>query len=310
MKRILITLAAAILSAGIMSAQDMAKATETAQMANESLQAGNNELALSGFQEALALAAACGDEGAELVSTCKGIIPKITLAIAKGELKAGEIDKAVAKLQEAVKIAGEYDAADVAEEAAGLIAPAYMQKGNNGLKDKDFATAAEAFKSALAVDPANGMAALRLGQALSGAGKADEAVEAFKTAAENGQADNANKQLSNIFLKKAQADLKANKLKEAIADCVESNNYVENANAYKLAASAASKLNDNKAAIGYYEKYLEIAPAAKDAAGIAFTVGALYQKSGNNAKAKEFYQKVVSDPTYGAQAKQLIDSLK
>ena len=310
MKRILITLAAVVFSAGIVSAQDMSQATEIAKTANESLQVGNNELALSGFKEALGIAAACGEDGAELVSTCKGIIPKIILSIAKGNLKEGQFDVAVENLKEAAKAAGEYEVEGVADEATGLIPPAFMGKGNSLLKEKNFAAAADAYKLAVDADPANGNAALRLGQALAGAGKIDEAVEAFKSAAENGQADNANKQLSNIFLKKAQANLKAGKFKETIADCEASNGYVENANAYKLAASAANKLNDSKNAIGYYEKYLDIAPTAKDANQIAFTVGALYQKAGNNAKAKEFYQKVVSDPQLGAQAKQLVESLK
>lgn len=310
MKRILITLAAVILSAGIVSAQDMSQATETAKMANESLQAGNNELALSGFQEALTLAQACGEDGAELVSTCKGIIPKIMLSIAKGELKAAQFDAAVEKLKEAAKAAAEYEVEGVADEATALIPQAFMGKGNSLLKEKNFAAAADAYKLAVDADPANGNATLRLGQALAGAGKVDEAIEAFKAAAENGQADNANKQLSNIYLKKAQANLKASKFKDAIADCEASNSYVESANAYKLAASAATKLSDNKSAISYYEKYLELAPTAKDANQIAFTVGALYQKAGNNAKAKEFYQKVVSDPQLGAQAKQLAESLK
>ncbi|MCQ2165171.1 MAG: tetratricopeptide repeat protein [Bacteroidales bacterium] len=310
MKRILITLAAVILSAGIASAQDMSQATETAKMANESLQAGNNELALTGFQEALALAQACGEDGAELVNTCKGIIPQIIFSIAKGNLKAGEFDAAVEKLKEAAKTATEYAVEGVADEATSLIPQAYMGKGNAMIKDKNFAAAADAYKLAVEADPANGNASLRLGQALAGAGKVDEAIEAFKAAAENGQADNANKQLSNIYLKKAQADLKASKFKEAIADCEASNGYVENANAYKLAASAATKLNDSKSSIAYYEKYLEVAPTAKDANQIAFTVGALYQKAGNNAKAKEYYTKVLSDPQLGAQAKQLVESLK
>lgn len=310
MKRILITLAAVIFSAGIVSAQDMSQATETAKMANESLQAGNNELALSGFQEALSLAQACGEDGAELVSTCKGIIPKIMLSIAKGDLKAGEFDAAVAKLKDAAKSAAEYEVEGVADEADGLIPQAFMGKGNALIKEKNFAAAADAYKLAVEADPANGNAALRLGQALAGAGKADEAIEAFKSAAEKGQEENANKQLANIYLKKAQTDLRASKFKEAIAACEASNGYVESANAYKLAASAATKLNDSKSAIGYYEKYLEVAPTAKDANQIAFTVGALYQKAGNNAKAKEFYTKVISDPQLGAQAKQLAESLK
>ena len=310
MKRILITLAAAVLCAGIASAQDMSKATAAAQAANEALSSGDNALALSGFKEALSLAQACGEEGTELVSTCKGIIPQIVLSIAKGQLRDGEYDAAIQSLADAQAAAKEYEVEEVADEAAGLVGQAYLAKGGSLIKAKDMAGAADAFQKALELDPTNGVAALRLGQALAGAGKTDEAVAALTTAVENGQADAANKQLSNIYLRKAQADLKASKFKEAIADCAKSNEYVESANAYKLAASAATKLNDNKEAIANYEKYLELAPTAKDAAAITFSVGALYQKSGNNAKAKEYYQKVVNDPQYGAQAKQLADSLK
>ena len=310
MKRILITLAAAVLCAGIASAQDMAKATAAAQAANEALSSGDNALALSGFKEALSLAKECGEEGAELVSTCKGVIPQIVLSIAKGQLRDGEYDAALQSLADAQAAAKEYEVEDVADEAAGLVGQAYLAKGGALIKAKDAAGAAEAFQKALDLDPANGKAALLLGQALAGSGKVDEAVAAFTTAAENGQEDAAKKQLSNLFVKKAQSELKANKLKEAIADCAKSNEYLENANACKIAASAATKLGDNKTAIANYEKYLELAPDAKDAAAITFSVGALYQKSGDNAKAKAYYQKVVNDPQYGAQAKQLAESLK
>jgi hypothetical protein len=39
-------------------------------------------------------------------------------------------------------------------------------------------------------------------------------------------------------------------------------------------------------------------------------VGALYQGAKNNAKAKEFYNKALSDPKYGPEAKKMLDALK
>ena len=104
--------------------------------------------------------------------------------------------------------------------------------------------------------------------------------------------------------------LKEKKFKEAIEACDKSNGYVESANAYKLAASAATKLKDNAKAIGFYEKYLEVSPDAKDANAISFTVAALYQQANNKAKAIEFYEKVAGDAQYGAQAKQQLEALK
>ena len=310
MKKIILTLAAVILSAGIMSAQDMGQATETAQNANEALVAKDYATALSGFKQALTLAEACGEEGSELVNTCKSVIPSIVLTIAKNEIKEAKYDEGIAGLEEAIAVAEEYGNDDVIGEAATLIPQVKKQKATALFNNKDYEGAAAAFKEILEADPEDGASALRLGVALTNTGDKDGSIAAFKQAAEHGQAANANKQLANIYLKDAQALLKDKKYKETIAACEESNTYSESANAYKLAASAASQLKDNASAIKYYEKYLEIDPQAKDAAGINTTIAVLYQQSGNKAKAIEFYNKVVNDPQYGATAKQQLEALK
>ena len=310
MKKIILTLAAVILSAGLISAQDMAQATEKAQNANEALVAKDYAKALEGFKEALTLAQACGDEGAELVGTCKSVIPSIVLTIAKNEIKDAKYDEGLAQLDEAIKVAEEYGNDDVIGEAATLIPQVKKQKALALYNAKDYAAAAEAYKAILAGDPEDGASALRLALALTNAGDKDGAIAAFKQAAEHGQAANANKQLANIYLKDAQQLLKDKKYKEAMAACEESNGFVESANAYKLAASAASQLKDNAKAIGFYEKYLELSPDAKDANDIITTIAVLYQQAGNKAKAIEYYTKVQNDPQYGATAKQQLEALK
>lgn len=310
MKKIILTLAAVILSAGLISAQDMAQATETAQNANEALVAKDYAKALEGFKQALTLAQACGEEGEELVGTCKSVIPSIVLTIAKNVIKESKYDEGVAQLEEAIKVAEEYGNDEVIGEAATLIPQVKKQKATALFNDKDYAAAAEAFKDILAADPEDGASALRLGVALTNTGDKDGSIAAFKQAAEHGQAANANKQLANIYLKDAQQLLKDKKYKEAMAACEESNTYSESANAYKLAASAATQLKDNAKAIGFYEKYLEVSPDAKDANGIITTVAVLYQQAGNKAKAIEYYTKVQNDPQYGATAKQQLEALK
>lgn len=310
MKKFFLSLAAVVLSAGLLSAQDLGKATETANSANDALVAGNYEVALSGFQEALALAQACGEEGATLTNTCKGVIPKIILSLAKENIKAAAYDNAVAKLNEAVAVAKEYGVDEVAEDASALIGQTLMAKGTALLKAKDFAGAAAAYKMVVDADPTNGMAALRLGQALANTTDAAGAIAALEVAAANGQEENANKQLSTIYLKKAAASLKSNAHADAIESALKAVGYAENPQAYMIAGQASQKTNKTADAIKYFEKYLELSPTAKNANTIAYTVGALYQKSGNNAKAKEFYQKVANDPTLGPQVKPLIDALK
>ncbi len=309
MKKIILIVAAMALTVFAANAQDMAQATATAQDANSALLLGDNETALAGFQAALTQAEACGEEGAELVSTCKDIIPKIMLSMGKDQIKAKNFDAALEKVNAAIAAAKEYGAEETLEKAEALVPSIKMSKANELLNAKDFAGAAEAFKGILESDPTNGAAAVRLGAALSASGKVEEAKAAYETAIANGQEKAAAKPLSNIYVKEAQAFLKANKFKEAIEAADKSNSYLENANAYKMAASAATKLGDKAAATEYYEKYLEVAPNAKDANGIICTLAVLYQQAGNKAKAIENYQKIVTDPQYGETAKAQLAAL-
>ena len=101
--------------------------------------------------------------------------------------------------------------------------------------------------------------------------------------------------LSNTFLKKGQAALKAGKNADAIAAFEKANSYLENANAYKLIASANIKSGKSAKAIEAYKKYLEISPNAKDASDIIFTIAATAQKAGDKATAIEYYNKLSGD---------------
>ena len=83
MKKIIIVLASLVLFAGVASAQDMAQATETYNNGAAALQEGNKAQALELFLQALEEGQACGEDGAELVDNCKGIIPTIKLSIAR-----------------------------------------------------------------------------------------------------------------------------------------------------------------------------------------------------------------------------------
>ena len=309
MKKIIVSLAALFAAVAVMSAQSMAEATETAKLANESLSAGEYATALAGFKEALKMAEACGDDGLELVATCKDIIPKTMNAIAKDKLKEKYYDEAVAMFQETIAVAREYGDEDTAAKAEALIPQIYMQQGGALLNAKDFAGAAEVYAKVLEANPANGVAALRLGQALEGAERGDEAVEAYKTAAANGQEKNANAQLGKLYLKRSVASLGAKKYADAVKEAVTSNEYTPNPKALQVAGQASQLAGKNADAIKYFEQYLEAAPDAKNAGQVAYTVGALYQQAKNNAKAKEYFSKAVTDPKYGADAQKALKAL-
>ena len=309
MKKIFLLFTAAALSAGMVFAQDINQATEIYNNGVMELEMGNTAAALEHFQNALAMAETLGDEGTDMVSNCKTNIPKLMLSIAKGLVKEENYDAATEQLAKTVETANLYEAPDVADDANALMPQVYLSKGNGFLQAKNFPEAEAAYKQALELDATNGMAYFRLGQALASQNKVADAEAAYVQAAANGQEKNANKQLSNMFVKLAQAANKAKKYQEVIDYAAKSNQYLENANAYRFAASASQQLGKNADCIANYEKYLQLSPNAKDAAGVKFTIAALYQQGGDKAKAKEYYQMISTDPQYGPSAQEQLKTL-
>ena len=309
MKKLIASIAALVVALGSAFAQDLAAVTEIYN-AGAAAVSTDKESALKSFEQALQLATALGEEGQEVVANCKNIIPNLKLSIAKDLVKAQKFDDAIAKLAEALEVGEKYEALDVVSDAKELIPQVKMSKAGNLLNAKDYDGAIAAYKEIVDADPTNGAAALRLGVAYNAANKLEEAKAAFEQAAANGQEATAKKQIGNILLKEAAASLKEKKYADAVAAAAKVNDYTENAQAWQVAGQASQAAGKNADAIKYFEKYLEAAPTASNAGAIAFTVGALYQQAKNNAKAKEFYTKALSDPKYGAEAKKMLDALK
>ena len=297
MKKFFFALAAAVLSAGMMSAQDLATATETFNNGAEQLQLGDKAAALGLFRQALEMGENLGDEAADLVANCKKTIPNLMVSLGKDAFNAKDFTGAAAKFAEAAETARAYENDEALAEAEKLIPQAYLSAGTAAYSAKDMETAAANFKKVLELDPTNGNAALRLGMTLAAGNDLAGAKEAFLTAFANGQEDNAKKQLGNIVVKEAQAALKAGKNAEVVAIVSEADEagFITNAAVYQLAGNAAKNLKNFNEAIGFYEKFLAADPNNKNAGAIAYTIGAVYQQNLNNkAKALEFYKKAVS----------------
>ena len=309
MKRLFVALAAFALAAGIASAQDFNAAVEAFNMGAQTLETNKAE-ALNQFKSALTQFEACAEEeAAEMVAKCKEIIPQTIISIAKEQINEAAYDEALETLKEATATAEGYGLEDIALEAKNLVPTAWSRKGAALLKAKDFAGAAAAFKAVTTLNPEDGQNQLLYGQALMQAGDNAGAIAALEAAAANGKADQANKLLSNAYLKEGMALVKANKSAEAIEALEKANSYVESANAYKLIASANTKLGKSKAAIEAYKKYLEVDPAAKDAADVMFTIAATAQKANDKATAIEYYKKL-SGTKYAEQAKAQLAALQ
>lgn len=298
------------MAAGVASAQDINSVTETYNNGAMELEMGNKEAALGYFQAALTAAEELGEEGLQIAENCKNTIPVLMGSIAKDYIKAEQFDAALEQLNKTIEASELYGNADEAAEAKTLINQTLMAKGNSLINAKDFAAAIEVYNQVMAAEPTNAMAALRLGMAYGATGNTEEAEKAYLVAAENGKEKDAYKQLSNLFVKQAAAVLKSKNYAKAIELALKSNEYLENATAMKVAGTAASALQKNAEAISYLEKYLELSPNAKDAAQMKYTIAATAQVMGDNAKAKEYYTAILSDPKFGPTAKQMLETIK
>ena len=309
MKRLFVALAALALAAGIASAQDFNAAVEAFNMGAQTLESNKAE-ALSQFKNALTQFEACAEEeAADMIAQCKKVIPQTMISIAKEQINEAAYDEALETLKDAVATAEGYGQDEIAVEAKDLVPTAWSRKGAALLKAKDFAGAAAAFKAVVTLNPEDGQSQLLYGQALMQAGDNAGAIAALEAAAANGKAEQANKLLSNAYLKEGMALVKANKSAEAIEALEKANSYAESANAYKLIASANTKLGKSKAAIEAYKKYLEVDPNAKDAADVMFTIAATAQKANDKATAIEYYKKL-SGTKYAEQAKAQLAALQ
>lgn len=275
MRKLIATVVTLALASGLAFAQDLAGATELYNNGAAALASGNKAGALENFIQALEAAQTLGADGEAIVANCKNAIPKVNLSLIKDMIKGADFDEAIAKCKEAAAQALDFGEVEISDEITKLVGTALQMKGNGLITAKNFAGAVEVFKELLATDETNGMAALRLGQALAALGQNDEAVEAYEKAAANGQQANAIKQLSSIFVKKAAAALKTKDYASALEAAVKSIEYAPSANAYKVAGTAAMNIDKKAEAVTYLKKYLEVSPTAADAAQIKAAIEAL-----------------------------------
>ena len=310
MKKIFFTVLIALFTMGMAAAQDLEKATELYNNAAAAIETNKTE-AVTLFGQALEMAEKLGDEGAEIVSQCKGIIPKLHISIGKELVGEKKLDEAIAAFKKAIETGQAYGDEAVVDEAKTLIPQIQLADANSLLNAKDFEGAIAAYQKVIDAEPANGAAHLRKGMALVSLGKIDDAIKAFELAAENGEEAAANKQLSNAYVKKAVACQKAKDNKGALENAQKSTQYVDNANAQKIIGMSAMQLKQNKVAAEAFEAYLSMNPGAiTKEAGIVYNLGTALVALGENEKACGYFQKIAQDAKFGEGARYQITQLK
>ena len=283
MRKIFVTILSVILSAGFVSAQDLATVTESFNKAAEALNTGDKAAALKQFVEVLPQAAALGAEGEAIVAQCKNAIPALYVSVAKAGIKAGDNAAAIANLENAVKTGEEYGETAAVEEAKSLMA---------SVKISDAVTKASALNQAGDFDGAAG------------------ALEAVLADAPEANAAVVKKQLSNTYLRKASAKLKAKDMKGALEAAQKSAEYNDNATAHKIAGTAAFSLKQFQVAAESFEAYLAMNPNAKDKTQTMYQCGSAYQSLGDAAKACGYFKQIAQDPKWGEGARYQMTVLK
>ena len=301
--------AAAAMTVSVAFAQDINAVTETYNNGAMELEMGNKESAIGYFQTAITEAEALGEAGVEIITNCQMMIPAVMISLANDFIEAEDFDTAMDWLTKAEEAAKLYGDVEKAADAAAKKNQVLMKQAADLLKAKDYANAIVVYEQIMAIDPTNGRAALQMGQAYNASGNQEKAEEAFNIAAANGQEKQANKQLSNLYIKKASAALKAKKTQEAYDFAVKSNEYLENANAYKIAGQCSMTLGKTAEGLPLLEKYVELSPNAKDANQMRFNIAATAQKLGDKEKAKAYYEQVLTDPKLGPQAQAQLNAL-
>ena len=312
MKKIFVLLAAVVMTAGVVSAQDINQATEAYNNGAMELQMGNGAAALTNFQNALTMAEGLGEDAAELVENCKTGVIAANMAIARALYNSKDFTGAIEAFNQTKAVAESYGNTEMAEEAAELAKNSQMNiyntAGAAAKRSKDYPTAIENYSKVIEMDPANGAAAFQLGDCYYRSKNFAEAEKYFLVAKENGQEKNAVPRLANIALNQAKAAIKGKKYQEAYDFANASLGYDASSNAYETAGDAAKGLNKTAEAISLYEKALEGAKP-KAANQIKYKIATTAQETGDKAKAIEYYTAIAGDPNFAEFANYQIKEL-
>ncbi|HNW48476.1 MAG TPA: tetratricopeptide repeat protein [Bacteroidales bacterium] len=291
-----------ILSMGTVYGQDLTAATDAFNAGGAALNESNYPVAIESFNKALKMLEGLGEQGATMLAETKAIIPQIHLRYGKQFASANDIDNAVLQIKKAIETGTAYSATDVVKEATELLPQVLMADGNNLLNEGKYAEAIAEYNKVVAVDPANGMAYLRIGMSEARLDNEAGAIAAFEKAITLGQKDDASKQLSTLYLKKSVAALKVKNWAAVLESAEKSNTYLESGQAKKLIGLSAVQLKKFDKAIAALESYYAEDTNAKDKSSTLYNLATAYEGKGNNAKACGYYKQLLNDATYKAAA--------
>jgi tetratricopeptide (TPR) repeat protein len=296
--KILFTTLLVVACTGFLQAQELNDAIEAYNLGATAAQEGNYVTAIEHLNRALDLGSALGEEGLSVVTDCKSLIPQLYLRQGKELAAGGQGPEALPFLDKAIETAYAYGLDGIPEEAKDRKSKVFYIIANEAFGSKDFGAAIESFQKVLELDPSNGIAYLRLGQASANSGKEEEAIIALEKAAELGQGANANRLLASIYLKQAVAAQKGKEWEQVFDAAQKATIYADNVQSNKLLGLAAMELKRFPEALEAWEKVMNADPGAKDINTTYYRLAVVYEGLGNKANACSYYKKIQNDPNF------------
>ncbi len=310
--------AAAVMVAGIISAQDLAAINAKFAEAAEAVKAKNFAAAVPLFEQVIS--EGLDTDGAEtMVAGAKQALPQAIFQMGGAAFQGGRHDDALASFSKAAELAELYGNVPVLNNARTWISRTVMAQGASAFNAKDFAAAAAIFQKGYDANPNDTALGLNLAMSYSGLKEFDKSADIYKNiialgAADSRFEDNAAKARENFsldVLEQASASAKAGEFQAAID--------VTDGLLAVIPDDAAAQMTRLQAynSLKNYAKVTELGDEAAAAqaddearSDVYYLVGAAYQNMQTLPKAIEAYRKVTAGGNVAAAKAQITELQK
>ncbi len=308
--RTFLTLSLILLAFGVF-AQDINKAGEIFNAGNQALKDGNSLLALENYEQCIEMASKLGAEGEQIVNGAKAQIPRIYYNMGLEDYKAGNNEKAISELENAIKFGDQYGDTLYVNKSKANLPKFYCAQGNDFLKTEKFPESLVSYQKSRDLNPNYLPAMFGMGIAKSKIKEFDKADEIFSQAITVAQSTGDTKMVDKINQKATSIFQSEGATKLAIKLWDESLKYLNIALKYNeankdiyyylgIAYNGKTKWDD---AIAATQKGLDLSASEKDdfKAKFYYEMGNAYKGKALNDKACECFKKA----TFGSFAEEV-----
>lgn len=308
-----LSLVAAMVLAGSLSAQTMSELSEKYNAAGAALQAKDFEKAATLFDEVLTDAATV-DGAEEIITQSQRFLPTALFFAGRVNASQQKYPEAIAKLTEARDRAEMYGNGQIMLQATQMIGQIYFASGADAYNNERYTEAVEIFGKGFEADPKNTSMALNLARSYDKLDSLNKAVDVYNSiiALESQHsryaepAAEAKKEVSLAVLERASKAAGESDLKEVVrlTDLIPTDE-----TGALMRVQVANNKKDFRAVTEYAPAAAELQSDDAKKSDIYFMLGAAYQNMENKPKAIESFRKVTAGPNV-AQAKTMITELQ